>query len=256
VAYDQQLGQALDFGQVGPPSNPKKNTTPSFMDWQSQTYGNGQQEQQPGKPVQPKTTTTNVMTPPPPPEPTFMPNGQPQVNNAAPQIPQAAGPTTTTKTATTTPAPPPTLGAGLPTQYAGLEGSLAQILQSLATGGGSMNPTVVAQLKGKQKDQSALMSKQNQGALRQALAARGMDVNSGFGVGQQRQQAGNDQANLLDQYRAIDTGAAQTNRADILQSLGPLQSAIYGAYGQQNWLDNMALQYQMLNNQQLSGLFQ
>lgn len=101
------------------------------------------------------------------------------------------------------------------------QGALAQALQS----GGSMNPQVVAQMKGVQQGQGAqmLQQQQQQAAGRMASMGRG---DSGLADVQNRRMQDAMQANLLGGFRDIDINAAQTNFNDVLRASGALDSAL------------------------------
>lgn len=229
------------YGQVGPSSNPKKggqSATPydDFLQWQMDTYNTTQKAGQAsaeGKPV-----TMQAPMPPPPPPPSFMPNGAPPVSADPPRLPG-----------------PPTLGAGLPTEVAGLQNTTIQALMKAI-----QNPAVsqmeISQMKGKSKEQAALLGKQNVASIRANLAARGFDPNAS-GYAQQKQSdimnaIGGD---LLGNYRDIELGAAGQNRNSLFQAINAGAGMVNDETQRQNLFDQLALQYQQLNQRRLESLF-
>jgi hypothetical protein len=99
--------------------------------------------------------------------------------------------------------------------------ALMQALQS----GGSMNPQVVAQMKGAQQEQGATMLQQAQQRAAQNAATMGR-AGSGLQDVQNRRLQDSMQSQLLGGYRDIDINAAQTNFDDVLRASGALDASL------------------------------
>lgn len=229
------------YGQVGPSSNPQKGTASNsydnFLQWQMDTYNFNQKKQQAtadGKPL-----SLQAPAPPPPPPPSFMPNGAPTVDGTPPRIPGAA----------------PTFGAGMPQEIADLQGITTGAVRNAI-----LNPAVsaqeVAQLKGKSKEQAALLGAQNMAGLRSNLAARGFDPNApGYAASKATALNRAIGGDLLSNYRDIDLGAAQQNRSSLFQAINAGAGLVNDETQRQNLFDQLALQYQQLNQRKLETLF-
>lgn len=223
----------------------------SFLDRQINTYGNpapsARRAQGQRRPQQPQAPT-----------PLVMPNGQPQPAQAqAPQQPQQpqpqaqqfgqgnAGSVNAEGVYTAGQAPTNTYQAQQVAQFQmpqnqQLQGQTNNLLQQLMQNPQSMNPQVVGQMKGQLTDQAASLERQTMGQLQDQLAARGLNVNSGYGLGQQRSVMADTNRSILDNFRNVDLQANQQNRQDLLQALGlgnqmqndQLSRALQGYQGQ------------------------
>lgn len=105
-------------------------------------------------------------------------------------------------------------------QLGGMQEQQQQMIQNLMNNPYSLGPEQLAQMKGASTDQAALLERQTMNQLQDQLAARGMNVNSGYGMGQQRALMADTNSNILNNLRGIDMQAAATNRGDLLNALG------------------------------------
>lgn len=108
----------------------------------------------------------------------------------------------------------------------------------------SLSPEVIAQMEGQFKDQALTMQQGQQGDIRQNFASRGLG-----GGGQERSLLAslgqNTQANLLNNYRDLNVGAAQTNRQDMLNALGAAEQGMGGEVNRAQSQYQTGLQGQM-----------
>ncbi len=247
--YSHVLGQAYNYGQSFVPgkdsaavSTPASPT--SFLDRQINTYGTPRRRsQQPQQPAQ------GAPGAPQPASGVVMPNGVPSVApavTAAPQQPQMSqnpgsvtaegvyrpgqynGPTYQAQQISQFQAP----------QFGGMQQQAQGLVQQLLANPQSLSPQVLAQMKGQSADQAAILQRQSANQLKAGLAARGINANSGYGLGQQRALMADTNSNLLNSLRGLDITAAQTGRQDQLNAL------------------NAANQFQNLGFQQALGGYQ
>lgn len=246
--YDQTLGQALNYG--GQNMIPGKASSPmaeTFLDSQVNNYGIPRQRTRATRQLQP----TSGSTP-------WMPNGAPQPAPAQPAQPLA--PTTTQQPAQVgqrgsvdagtgiyTPGQAPSLvyqAQQIPQFQAPNDGGVGQLQQqsvmNLLRNPYSMGPDVLNQMKGQNRDSAVLMENQVLGQLRGSLAGRGIGLNEGMGLGNQRALMAATNADILAGNRGLDIEAAKTNRQDLLNALGVagdyqqgLFSRALGGYGAQ-----------------------
>lgn len=244
--YDHTLGRALNYGQsLQPgkaPMQPAQNSQSSFLDRQINTYGAPSQRRGGGQAAPPAA---------PQPANTVMPNGQP-VAYQPPQQPQqppaqpraqqfqqgTAGSVNQEGVYTAGQAPQQTYQAQniqqwqAPQQLQQLQNQQQGMVQQLLNNPYTMGEQQLAQMKGQTVDDAALLERQTMGQMRDALAARGLNVNSGYGLGQMRAIMGDTNANILNNNRALDLQASQQNRQDLLQALGVAGDFQNNAFGQ------------------------
>lgn len=112
----------------------------------------------------------------------------------------------------------------------GLNSQQNNLVNSILQNPETLNPNVLAQMKGAQKDEALAMQRQLQQGYDQNNAARGT-LGGGFAQAQQGQLANNAVNSILTGNRNLDVQAAQTNRADQLNALNASEQIGQGQMG-------------------------
>lgn len=229
--YSQDLGEAYNYGQSGQPGKGRQGRS-GFMQYQYDNFG------APGNPQQNKPQSQGQPQQAPQQAPTFnpLPTGQPTVAQNQQQPVQYINPVFQ--------AP----------QTGGLDHQQGRLVSQLL-GGGPLQGYGIGQAQGQAKDQQALMQKQQLSQASGNAKSRGLSgpyVNS-----LQNAIRGQGQKDLLNQYQQIQTngranaigalGAADNFQNNQLQrAITPWQANI----NQSNFLDQLAMQYQVNNQNQ------
>ena len=120
---------------------------------------------------------------------------------------------------------PGTLSQFQAPDQSGMNSVQNQALTSALQSGGSLNPGVVAQMKGRLQEQGAGMLQQQLGRNAQSAAQRGVPMGGGEEV-QARRSSDALNAALLGGYRDIDVAAAGQNFNDILGASGAMNESL------------------------------
>lgn len=214
--YDQTLGRAYNYGQSFIPGkaglgegSPMQQ---SFLDRQYNMYGRPRPKQ-PQQPQQPQPATQVPV----------MPNGVPLPQ----QQPQGKRGSVDVNTGVYTAGEAPQLNFA--PQYVerfndptnrNVHNRQQSLVEQLLANPSSMNDDVVNQMKGRQRDTAALLEQQSMGQLQNQLASRGVAVNQGQGLGQQRALMESTNRSILGGQRDIDIQKAAQDRNDLLTALG------------------------------------